>query len=86
MQKYPYYIPVQVDAGQMRKLFRNKKYETYLQCVEALVRWSLAHKNVWDTGQFALLEYTSQYQSRIIGVFTDGDFAGVAQISDNKYF
>lgn len=86
MQSYPYYTFTQVHAGQMIKMLHGKKFKSLLECVETLSRWSVKHENIWKSNQFAVLEYTSQYESRIIGVYTNGDYAQVSNISDNKYF
>lgn len=33
---YPYYVPVYVDAGEMKKVFNNKKFKTFMDAVNAL--------------------------------------------------
>lgn len=86
MQSYPYFTFTHVHGGQMIKMLQGKKFKTLMECVEASSRWSVKHEDLWKSNQFAIVEYTSQYESRIIGVYTNGDYAAVTNISDNKYF
>lgn len=86
MQSYPYFTFVHIHSGQMIKMLHGKKFKAFTECVEALSRWSIKNESMWKSNQFAVVEYTSQYESRIIGVYNNGDYAAVTNISDNKYF
>jgi len=81
-QNYPYYIPAQVDGGIFRKLFNNKKFKTHNDAVEAMTnRYTnlaeITGHNSFLTTQNAILEYTNEYQGRIISLYTDGDYTFV---------
>ena len=69
---YPYYIAVHIDGGLMVKMFRDKKFKTFLECAEAIRKWSTNHQNIWKDWQIAILEYTNTYQSRIRSIWTNG--------------
>jgi len=69
---YPYYVAVHIDSGQMVKMFRGKKFKTFLECAEAIRKWSTNHPDIWKDWQIAILEYTDLYQSRIRNIWTNG--------------
>jgi hypothetical protein len=69
---YPYFTAVYIDSGQMVKMFRDKKFKTFLECAEAIRKRSINHPNIWNDRQIAILEYTNTYQSRIRSIWTNG--------------
>lgn len=81
-QNYPYYIPVQMDSGILRKLFTNKKFKTHNDAVEAMTNRyknlaEITNHNSFLTTQNAILEYTEEYQGRIVSLYTDGEYTFV---------
>lgn len=82
-QSYPYYIPVQMDGGILRKLFNNKKFKTHNDAVEAMTNKynslaEITNHNLFLTTQNAILEYTQEYQGRIVSLYTDGEYTFVS--------
>ena len=82
-QNYPYYIPVQMDGGILRKLFSNKKFKTHNDAVEAMTNKykslaEITNQNLFLTTQNAILEYTQEYQGRIVSLYTDGEYTFVS--------
>ena len=69
---YPYFTAVHIDGGLMVKMFRSKKFKTFLECAEAIRKWSINHPDIWKNWQIAILEYTGLYQSRIRSIWTNG--------------
>ena len=78
-QNYPYYVAAFMDGGVLRKIFNDTKFKTYNNCVNATkdryeqfskLLWS--GKNPFFEEQVAILEYTKEYQGRIVTLFTDG--------------
>lgn len=81
-QNYPYYIPVQMDGGILKKLFSNKKFKTHNDAVEAMTNKykniaNITNQNSFLTTQNAILEYTQEYQGRIVSLYTDGEYTFV---------
>ena len=79
---YPYYIPVQMDGGILKKLFSNKKFKTHNDAVEAMINKyksiaNITNQNSFLTTQNAILEYTQEYQGRIVSLYTDGEYTFV---------
>lgn len=68
---YPYYVAVKVDAGQLVKVYRDKKFKSYSECYEALNNWSTFHQNTFCNGQFAIVEYTDYMNGKIVTIFTE---------------
>jgi hypothetical protein len=68
---YPYYVAVRVEAGQLVKVYRDKKYKTYEECYTKLQKWATVYPNSFSNKQYAILEYTSRYECRIITIFTN---------------
>lgn len=68
---YPYYVAVRVDAGQLVKLYKNKKFESYNDCYEKLFNWFIAYPNLHCNGQYAIVEYTDYMNGKIITIFTE---------------
>ena len=70
-QTYPYYIAAKVDAGQLVKVYKDKKFKSYNDCYDALQRWATNYPKSYGKGQFVIVEYTSYYECRIITIFTN---------------
>ena len=85
-QTYPYYVPAQVSSGQMVKLFRDKKYNTHSEAVNALAIWAKRHQKIFNENQYVTLEYTSQYQCKILGIYTNGAYIYVDKTCEPQYF
>ena len=68
---YPYYVAVKIDAGKLVKIYKDKKYKTYAEWYDKLMHWLKVYFNCYMNGQYAILEYTSQYDCRIVTIFTD---------------
>lgn len=85
-QTYPYYVPAKVYAGQMQKLFREKKYKTCSEAAAAFQTWANNHPNVFNTNQFVILEYTNTYDCKILGIYTNGTYLYVDKTCEPKYF
>lgn len=68
---YPYYVAVKIDAGKLIKIYNNKKFKTYTECYNKLMHWLKVYFNCYMNGQYAILEYTSQYDCRIVTIITD---------------
>ena len=69
--EYPYYVAVKVDAGQLVKLYKNKKFKLYNECYEILYDWFIAHPNSHCNGQYAIVEYTDHMNGKIVTIVTD---------------
>jgi hypothetical protein len=67
---YPYYVAVKVDAGQLVKVYRDKKFKSYSECYNILNKWFVVHPNPHNNGQYAIIEYTSQYDGKIVTIIT----------------
>ena len=70
---YPYSVAVKVDAGQLVKVYRDKKFKSYSECFETLDYWFTLHQNSFCNGQFAIIEYTSQYDGKIVTIITEAE-------------
>lgn len=78
MNTYPYYIVVKFDAGILRKVFNDKKFHSYMQASNAMWALSTGNKsklfnNFLKENQLAILEYTAQYQGKIISICNFGE-------------
>lgn len=68
--EYPYYVAVKVDVGKLLKVYKDKKFKTYTDCYNFFQGWTSTHLKSFSNGQFAILEYTSCYECRIVTIFT----------------
>lgn len=68
---YPYYVAVKIDAGQLVKVYRDKKFKSYSECYDILNNWFTLHQNSYCNGQYAIIEYTSQYDGKIVTIITE---------------
>lgn len=68
---YPYYVAVKVEAGQLVKVYKDRKYKTYEECYNKLQKWATVYPKSFCNNQYAILEYTSRYECRIITIFTN---------------
>lgn len=68
---YPYYIAVSYDAGILRKIrfgtSDGKKFKTWSDCAEA-IRRRYANFPSTKNQQILILEYSGQYESKIIEI------------------
>ncbi len=69
--EYPYYVAVKISAGQLVKVYRDKKYKSYNDCYNSFLELATTCHNSFSNGQFAIVEYTSNYECRIITIFTN---------------
>ncbi len=73
MTEYPYYIAVTYDAGLLKKIKfgvqSGRKFKTFSDCGEAIRN---RYEKFPDTKnqQILILEYTNQYESKIIEICT----------------
>lgn len=68
---YPYYVAVKVDAGQLVKVYRDKKFKSYSECYDILNKWFAVRPNPRGNGQYAIIEYISQYEGKIVTIITE---------------
>lgn len=70
--EYPYYVAVKVDAGKLIKVYNDKKFKSYDDCYNSFRGgWASTYHKFFSNGQYAILEYTSSYESRIVTIFTN---------------
>jgi hypothetical protein len=70
--EYPYYIAVKINAGQLVKVYKDKKFKSYEDCYNAFHEgWASTYHKSFSKGQYAIVEYTSSYECRIITIFTN---------------
>lgn len=69
--EYPYYVAVKVSAGQLLKVYKDKKFKTYQECYDSLQVWAFRYPKSYSEGQYAIIEYTSNYECRIVTIFTN---------------
>lgn len=69
--EYPYYIAAKVDAGQLVKVYKDKKFKSYNDCYDALQRWATNFPKTYSKEQFVIIEYISNYECRIITIITN---------------
>lgn len=81
MKKYPYYIAVIYTAGILEKIrfgtSGGKKFKTWSDCANA-IRERYKKIPYSKEQQILILEYTDQYQSKIIGVCQGDDWRSIA--------
>jgi hypothetical protein len=68
---YPYYVAVKVDAGQLVKLYKYKKFESYNECYDILYNWFTLHPKSHSNGQYAIVEYTDYMNGKIVTIITE---------------
>lgn len=69
--EYPYYVAVKIDAGKLVKVYRDKKFKSYNDCYNSFQGWTSTYHKSFSNGQYAIIEYTSYYECRIITIFTN---------------
>ena len=82
-QNYPYYVAARIDAGQMVKMCNGKKFKSYMEAVDGMHNRCEAFKkilknNIMETSQIVILEYSSQYQSKICTIYSFGKMINVS--------
>ena len=72
MTNYPYYILAFFDAGILRKIFNDKKFNCYNDCVKAFdnLKENKFRSNILKR-QILFLEYTAEYQGKIITIYNN---------------
>lgn len=68
---YPYYVAAKVDAGQLVKVFKDKKFKSYSECFDSLDFWFTIHQDSFCNGQFAIVEYTDYMNGKIVTIITE---------------
>lgn len=69
--EYPYYVAVKVSAGQLLKVYKDKKFKTYNECYDSLQKWARHYPKSYSEEQYAIVEYTLNYECRIVTIFTN---------------
>lgn len=70
-QTYPYYVAVKVSGGQLLKVYKDKKFKTYNECYDSLEKWAFNYPKSYREGQYAIVEYTSSYECKIVTIITN---------------
>lgn len=70
---YPYYVAVKVEAGQLVKVYRDKKFKSYSECYDILNNWFTNHYNSFCSNQFAIVEYTDYMNGKIVTIITEAE-------------
>lgn len=69
---YPYYVAVKISAGQLVKVYKDKKFKSYDDCYNSFFHgWASTYHKFFSNGQYAIVEYTSSYECRIVTIFTN---------------
>lgn len=69
--EYPYYVAVKVEPGKLLKVYRDKKFKSYDDCYSSFQGWASTYHKSFSNGQYAIVEYTSYYECRIVTIFTN---------------
>ena len=84
MTEYPYYVVARIDAGQMVKIFGDRKFKSYVSAVDAMhkkyERLSKAFgHSMFELSQIVIIEYTKQYQGKICSMYSFGKFIKIIE-------
>lgn len=81
MTNYPYYIAVRYNAGILKKIGfgiqDGKKFKTWADCGDA-IKWYYKNFPRTKEWQILILEYSDQYESKIIDVCQGDKWTSVA--------
>ena len=81
MTNYPYYIAVRYNAGILIKIDfgvkNGRKFNTWSDCAEAVKRYHARH-SIENEQQILILEYSDQYESKIIEICQGDRWTSVA--------
>ena len=81
MTNYPYYIAVRYNAGILVKIDfgvkNGRKFKTWADCAEAVRRYQ-ARVSIANEQQILILEYSDQYESKIIEICQKDMWTSVA--------
>jgi hypothetical protein len=81
MTNYPYYIATRYDAGILNKIAfgvrGGRKFKTWSDCAEAVRRY-LKNFPIMKEQQILILEYSNQYESKIIEICQGDEWTSVA--------
>ena len=81
MTNYPYYIATRYNAGILNKIEfgvrKGRKFKTWSDCAEAIRQYQ---KNfpITKEQQILILEYSNQYESKIIEICQGDEWISVA--------
>ena len=78
MTRYPYYIVSYFTGGILKKLFNDKKFNTYEDAWEALWKKMMRlddvmKKNFFEKNQVMIVKYEDLYTSKIVSIYDNGD-------------
>lgn len=80
MTEYPYYIAVTYDAGLLKKIKfgvqSGRKFKTFADCADA-IRKMYKRKPQTKEEQILILEYTNQYESKIMDICMGDDWHSI---------
>ena len=81
MTNYPYYIATRYNAGILNKIAfgvrKGRKFKTWSDCAEAVKRYNGRH-SIANEQQILILEYSDQYESKIIEICQGDMWTSVA--------
>ena len=81
MTNYPYYIAVRYNAGILNKIEfgvkNGRKFKTWTDCAEAVKQYQ-ARRTIANDQQILILEYSDQYESKIIEICQGDMWTSVA--------
>ena len=81
MANYPYYIAVRYNAGILIKINfgvkNSRKFKTWTDCAEAVKQYNARH-SIANEQQILILEYSDQYESKIIEICQGDMWTSVA--------
>ena len=81
MTNYPYYIAVRYNAGILIKIDfgvkNSRKFKTWTDCTEAVKQYNARH-SIANEQQILILEYSDQYESKIIEICQGDMWTSVA--------
>lgn len=82
MTNYPYYIATRYDAGILNKIAfgvrGGRKFKTWSDCSEAVRRY-LKNFPIMKEQQILILEYSKQYESKIIEICQGDEWTSLAE-------
>lgn len=73
MQKYPYYVVTSLSGGQLIKKLNGKKFNTLEEAQEAVFKWAMNHKMLFESEQCFILKYDYEYNSNVVSMYDNGE-------------
>lgn len=81
MTNYPYYIATRYNAGILNKIAfgvrKGRKFKTWSDCAEAIRQYQ-KNFSIAKEQQILILEYSNQYESKIIEICQGDEWISVA--------